>query len=183
MEIRIVLAVLAFSITTSSTQAQQPHPTPAAVAEPAPAALGLLNERSPLPGVVTGGAPDVAALERAAAAGFKTFVELRSDAERVPELEAKARELGLEVHVIAIAGPEDLDEANARRLGTLLASKRPLLLTCASGNRVGALLALEAAWVEGLAPAEAIELGKAAGLTRLEPVVWEKLGIAPAQAN
>ncbi len=183
MRIPLAVAFLALSIATRM-MAQQPDSVTSVAAEPSQVVLGLLNERSPLTGVVTGGAPDEAVLERAAAAGFKTFIELRSDAERVPQLEAKARELGLDVHVIPIAGPDDLNEGNARRLGALLASNRPLLLTCASGNRVGALLALEAAWVEGRAAGEAIELGKAAGLTaRLEPVVREKLGLAPANVN
>lgn len=145
--------------------------------------LGLPNERQPLAGVTTGGTPDAATLERAAAAGYRTVVDLRSDSERDPALLEKAAALGLEVLAIPIAGPADINLANAEKLGIILAdtSKRPLLLHCASGNRVGAMLALEYAGVEGHTAEEALALGLAAGLTGLEPVVREQLGL-PAKA-
>ena len=45
---------------------------------------------------------------------------------------------------------------------------------CASGNRVGALMALRASQ-NGASAEEAMAAGKAAGLTRLEPVVAKRL--------
>jgi protein tyrosine phosphatase (PTP) superfamily phosphohydrolase (DUF442 family) len=141
--------------------------------------LGVPNERQPLAGVTTGGTPDAAALERAAAAGYRTVVDLRSDSERDPALLEKAAALGLEVLAIPIGGAADINEASAEKLGIILAdtTKRPLLLHCASGNRVGALLALESALVEGQSAEKALTLGLAAGLTGLEPVVRERLGL------
>ena len=50
-----------------------------------------------------------------------------------------------------------------------------VLLHCASGNRVGALLALAAVQVDGASPEAALTLGRAAGLKSLEPVVMERL--------
>jgi hypothetical protein len=50
-------------------------------------------------------------------------------------------------------------------------------LYCASGNRVGALLALAAARHEELPPEQALQLGLDAGLTRLEPALRERLGL------
>ena len=54
----------------------------------------------------------------------------------------------------------------------------PVLLHCGSGNRIGALLALRAVWLEGKDPAAALDYGKAAGLTGLEPAVKSMLGLA-----
>ena len=50
-----------------------------------------------------------------------------------------------------------------------------VLVHCASGNRVGALIAIGAAKAGGMAPEAALELGKAAGLTSAEPRVRELL--------
>ena len=58
------------------------------------------------------------------------------------------------------------------------AMKEPAKLTwfhCSSGNRVGGLWALYRAEVEGKPLEEAIADGKAAGMTRLEPIVREIL--------
>lgn len=51
-----------------------------------------------------------------------------------------------------------------------------VLTHCAGGNRVGALVALQAAWHQGLPPEQAIALGQRAGLAGLEPRVRELLG-------
>jgi protein tyrosine phosphatase (PTP) superfamily phosphohydrolase (DUF442 family) len=143
--------------------------------------LGLPNEAHPLPGVTTGGVPDRTMLEAAVAQGYRTVVDLRSDAERDPALAELVAELGLELFAIAIAGPDDLDRDAVTQLGVLLAdsNKRPMIIHCASGNRVGALLALEAHEVEGLSAADALARGLAGGLTRLEPAVRERLGLPP----
>ena len=41
------------------------------------------------------------------------------------------------------------------------------LLHCASGNRVGALMALRAAWLHGASDEEALAIGRAHGLASL----------------
>ncbi|SVC09755.1 uncharacterized protein METZ01_LOCUS262609, partial [marine metagenome] len=46
---------------------------------------------------------------------------------------------------------------------------------CASGNRVGGLLALKAYWLDGVEPDDALEIGRQAGLTGLESAVQELL--------
>ncbi len=53
----------------------------------------------------------------------------------------------------------------------------PVYLHCASSNRVGAAWALYHAERLGLPAEEALELGKAAGLSSLEPMVKELLGL------
>lgn len=149
----------------------------------APAAAELLpNGREPLPGVLTGGQPSRAQLEALAGAGYRTVVNLRAPGEEMPVSGTDVEALGMRYVHIPIAGRDDLTSAKAGELGALLAdpSARPLAIHCASGNRVGALLALEAARVEGKTAAEALELGRAAGLGGMEPAVREALGLPPA---
>ena len=70
---------------------------------------------------------------------------------------------------------------SARALDLLLDEwgRYPIALACSSGNRAGALLALRAFWLDGADAASALELGLAAGLTRLEPSVRLLLGLPP----
>jgi protein tyrosine phosphatase (PTP) superfamily phosphohydrolase (DUF442 family) len=81
---------------------------------------------------------------------------------------------------IPVAGQAGLTKENVARLDAALkdaSAKGPVLLHCASGNRIGALLALRAVWVEGKDPAAGLDYGKASGLTGLEPAVKSILGL------
>jgi uncharacterized protein (TIGR01244 family) len=133
--------------------------------------------------VITGGQPDAAQLAALAEAGYRTVVDLRSPGEPYSreDEETALESLGLAYVSIPVAGPEGLTEQNARALAAVLADEDayPVAIHCASGNRVGALLALEAAWVDGAAAADALALGRAAGLTGLEPAVRKLLGLEP----
>jgi protein tyrosine phosphatase (PTP) superfamily phosphohydrolase (DUF442 family) len=82
---------------------------------------------------------------------------------------------------VPVQGDADLDLASARALDALLddRARYPVAIVCASGNRVGALLAVRAFWLEGSNPETALALGRAAGLTRLEPTVRLLLGLSP----
>lgn len=89
---------------------------------------------------------------------------------------------GLAYHALPVAGPQDLTADTVARFSDLLAqarSKGPVLIHCASANRVGALLALEKGWLHGLASNDAVEIGRQAGLTGLEPVVSRLLEDGP----
>lgn len=148
-------------------------------ADPAPA-LGILNEKHPLPGVTTGGQPTVEQLAAAKAAGYKTIVNLRPAGE-FPELDeaAEAKKLGIGYVYLPIAGPADLTEANAAAVLALLRdeSQQPMLVHCGSGNRVGALVAIGSRKIEGSSAEEALARGQEAGLTTLEPAVRQVLGL------
>ncbi len=87
--------------------------------------------------------------------------------------------LGMTYHRLPIGSPEDLDREAVRAFDRILAEidDEPALLHCASGNRIGALFALRAAWIQGEDPHTAIEIGQAHGLTSLEAAVREKLDI------
>jgi protein tyrosine phosphatase (PTP) superfamily phosphohydrolase (DUF442 family) len=163
--------------------AQGPEVAAQSSALPSPAAPILLNERRPLEGLLTGGAPQGPEGYRAlAAAGVRTYVDLRTDGELSEETKAAIAAAGLAYERLPIAGEADLDLAKARALAALLRDRTryPIVVACASGNRVGALLAVEAFWLDGRSPQEAFALGQQAGLTKLEPSVRQLLGLPPA---
>jgi uncharacterized protein (TIGR01244 family) len=146
----------------------------------------LPNEGHPLPGVTTGGPPaEAAGFAVLAAAGYRTYVDLRPATEPgAAAAETYALAAGMSYVRIPVAGEGDLDLASARALDRVLdeARDQPVVVACASGNRAGALLAVEAFWLDGVPAAEALELGRRGGLTRLEPAVRTLLGLAPPAA-
>lgn len=138
--------------------------------------------REPRPGLLTGGQPSPADWAALKARGVTMVVNLRPDSEMDGRNEAaEVAAAGMAYVGIPVAGAEGVDADNARRLWTLLKSSgAPVFVHCASGNRAGALLALGAAQSGGMAPEAALEFGRAAGLTSLEPRVRGQLGLAPA---
>jgi protein tyrosine phosphatase (PTP) superfamily phosphohydrolase (DUF442 family) len=70
---------------------------------------------------------------------------------------------------LPIEGPQDLNRNNAEALAKAMASAPGgAAVYCGSSNRVGALIALKAFYVDGVPADEALELGKQHGLTRME---------------
>jgi len=140
-------------------------------------------------GVLSGGQPTPEQIAEAAAAGFRTVINLRAAEEPGFEWEPAAVEApGMRYVSIPVEGASGLTRENVDRIDAALAEARragPVLLHCSSGNRIGAVLALRAAWVEGRPAVEALAVGLGAGLTRLEPATREILGLpasAPAAA-
>ena len=109
---------------------------------PSDALANVPNACQPLPGLVTGGQPSAADLERFRAAGGGIVLDLRDPMEPRPYDEpAAARLLGLEyVNVSVHAGT--LNDATMGRILEVLrtASDRTVFMHCGSGNRVGAAL-------------------------------------------
>lgn len=175
----LAAAVLALLSGTAAAGADPP-----AAADPLAVSTELLvNERNPLGGVLTGGAPKDAAGYRALRdAGVHTFVDLRSDTEAVAAARAAAEAAGLTYEWIPVSGEAELDLGSARALDAILdeITRYPVAIACSSGNRVGALLAVEAFWLDEERPEAALELGRRAGLTRLEPSVRLLLQLPPA---
>lgn len=142
--------------------------------------IEIPNVCYPAPGLCTGGQPPAEQLRSAQAQGVRTVINLRPASEAVDFDEpALAAELGLRYIHLPISGAPDITVDNAKKLAAALqqAGDAPVLVHCASGNRVGALFALKARAVDGLAPEAALAFGKTAGLTGLEPVVRAQLGI------
>ncbi len=172
----LLLLALALAGCAAEPAAERPAPAPAA----AEWASLVPGGKTPLEGVLTGGQPTAEQLEELGRAGFKTVINLRRPSE--PGLEdeaARVEALGMRYVSIPVGGADDLTEEKVRALtAALAASPGPTLVHCASGNRVGALLALKAFWLDGAGPEQALETGLAAGLTRLEPAVREIVGAA-----
>jgi uncharacterized protein (TIGR01244 family) len=158
---------------TSGGEATAAGSTPAE----GPESIGIPNEAHPREGLTTGGQPSDESLHRAAEQGYRTVISLRTQGEPGSEGEGKTvRELGMDYVSIPIDAPGDVNEQKARELTHALdEAERPVLLHCGSSNRAGALLALEAFFVDGMSKDEALELGREAGMTRLEPVVKERI--------
>ena len=154
------------------------------VAEDVAAAPKIPNARTPGERILTGGQPTPEQVRELAAAGYRTIVNLRAPGEEGGWDEAPlAEELGLRYVSIPMAGVEALTEQNARRLAGILEDEDayPMLIHCRSGNRVGALFALQAFYLDGRDPDAAVEIGLEAGLTSLETAVREHLATAASR--
>ena len=141
------------------------------------------NATVPMPGVVSGGQPTESQIEAAAERGYRTVINLRTEQEPGFEWERELVETtGMRYVHIPIAGADGLTRENVELLDAALNEARdegPVLLHCGSGNRIGALLALRAAWIDGADPEKALQYGLNTGLTRLEPRTRELLGLTP----
>jgi len=191
MRIHPISLALALALTLIAPVGCSGDDTPATPATPAPPTLADLeipNATIPFPDVLVGGQPTVAQLESAAAVGVRTIVNLRPEKELgIYDTSGRAEaaiveHLGMRYVLIPVQGGADLNEENARRLAEALEAPDalPAMVHCASGNRVGALFALKAAWLDGASAEAALELGLGAGMTRLEGAIREKLGAEPA---
>ncbi len=149
--------------------------------------LPIANARVPMEGVLSGGQPTQEQIEAAARAGFRTVINLRTEQEAGFEWERQAVEdLGMRYVLIPVAGAQGLTRENVERVDAALAEARaagPVLLHCGSGNRIGALLALRAAWLQDVEPAAALDYGLDSGLTRLEGRTRELLGLTESEAD
>ncbi len=135
--------------------------------------INIPNAIEERPGFLLGGAPTATHLEQAVALGYKSFIDLRTPAEMgAEEAHRTLTGLGAPYVAIAVAGANGLTRNNALALDRALAlHESPTMLFCASGNRVGALLALRAYWLHGASADEAMKIGLATGLTSLEGAV------------
>lgn len=124
-----------------------------------------------------GGQPTAADIAAFAREGGRHVINLRPPSE-TPGLDeaAVATAAGLAYHNLPIAGPGDLTRANVQTLDRLLSrlEGEKTLLHCSSSNRVGALMALRAAWLHGASDEEALAIGREHGLAGLQGQV-EKL--------
>lgn len=128
----------------------------------------------------TGGQPDTEDLSAFAAGGGTQIIDLRGvNEDRGFDEAAAARQRGLHYHSLPITGAAGLNRDNVEALDRLLEQTvgqgEKTLLHCASGNRVGALMALRAHWLHGNTEAEALAIGRAHGMTGLEAQVRELL--------
>jgi protein tyrosine phosphatase (PTP) superfamily phosphohydrolase (DUF442 family) len=158
-------------------------PPEAALAAPAPTladvqAAGVPNTAMPLDNVVTAAQPTEEQLAALVDLGYTNFVSLRPATEEGAGWEEGiAPDEGIRFARIPVEGETGLTRENVLELDRILkeSQEEGTVLYCSSSNRVGALLALRAYWLEGANPQAALELGRRAGLSRLEPAVAELL--------
>jgi uncharacterized protein (TIGR01244 family) len=156
---------------------------PAHSAEPLEHSLRELpNARFPAANKVVSGALDASQIALLPGAGIRHVVNLRPPEENPTFDEARSVEdQGLEYHALPIEGAQSLTLENVQALERILEEigDEPALLHCSSGNRVGALIAIRAAWVQGKSTEEALEIGERWGLKQLEEPVRTLLEARP----
>lgn len=132
--------------------------------------------RQPKPGLYTAGQPQAGQWRGIADAGVATVINLRPDAElEGRDARAEVDAAGMRYVHIPVAGKEDITDQNADALASALRqADGPVLVHCASGNRVGALLALGAVRA-GMPVEEAIAYGRSAGMASAEAAVRERI--------
>lgn len=139
----------------------------------------------PAKGVFTSGRLSDVDIENIQRSGIREVIDLTLDGETPDFDEATAaRSRGLAYRNLPIKGSDGLSMENVLAFDALLrSSKRPVLVHCASSNRVGAMAALKAAWVDGASTEEAIAIGKSWGLKGLEAEVKTRLESRPEQTR
>jgi uncharacterized protein (TIGR01244 family) len=139
---------------------------------------GIANASVPEKGILAAGQPTGEQLQVLAEEGYKTVIDLRPDTEpRGYDEAGAAKANGLAYVNIPVTGAT-LDRAAIDRfVAELDKAQRPVIVHCASSNRVGALYY---AWLreKGVPKAEALARGKAAGLK--SPELIEKVDAALA---
>lgn len=149
------------------------HPAPPQAASP-PA---IANAAAPEPGVFTGGrfgAGEVALLRDS---GVKHVIDLTQEIES-PDFDEAAALAAADIGYsrLPINGADGLTRENVVAFDRLLAAAdEPVLVHCGSSNRVGAMAALRAAWLQGKGVEESLAVGREWGLKGLEPAVRERI--------
>lgn len=144
--------------------------------------VAIADLREPRPDLYTAGQPAAAAWQAAAGEGVTTVINLRPAGEMDDRDErAEVTAAGLAYFELPVAGPGDINVANAMELKRLIGeAPGAVLVHCASGNRVGALLALGEMERRDLSAERAVAFGRSAGLGSLEPRVREVIEAMPA---
>lgn len=127
---------------------------------------------------VSGYVENASQVDAVRALGVRTVISLVPAGER-PEIDEQmlVTSAGLRFVSVPVAGPADLTRSKVEALAAALqtAAGEPVLIHCASANRVGALMALKAAWLDGQSSEQALEIGRDHGMTRLDGAVRERL--------
>jgi len=136
------------------------------------------NYNRPSPFIAAGGHVEKGAMAELKAQGFNTVVSLLTEEEGVAEEKAEAHAAGLNFYALGVSTTAPT-QAQVEAFSKIASSPAnyPILLHCASSNRVGAMWALYRFHMG--VPAEiAIEEGRAAGLkTSREGAVRELMGL------
>ncbi len=147
------------------------------------ALAALPNLATPAPNIAAAGRLQAKDIPVIAKAGVRHVIDLTVDSETPDFDEAVVvRSAGMRYENLPIRGAEDLTPDNVARFDRLITEVGtvPTLVHCSSSNRVGAMAALRAAWIQGQSVEAALEQGRRWGLKGLEPVVRERLSASAA---
>jgi len=140
------------------------------------AELGIKKLTTPQENIVCSGQPTEEQFDSLKDAGITRVIHLRQTKEDGTGWEEeRAKTAGVEFIRLEIAGKDGLTKENVQKFHDLMAKDTAgkTLVSCGSSNRVGALFALDAFWIDKLPREEALALGKKSGMTRLEKAVEE----------
>ena len=151
--------------TPESPIAQPPISEPPAPKPPIAIPGGRLHD-----GYVLGGLPSKEQFDAAYAAGFESAMSLMAnDEEGIREIAPYVSSLGVRYIRFTVRGTEDLNESMAWQFASTLGMLgRPAIIHSASGERVGAMFALMAFFVDDATTDEALAIGRLAGMGSLE---------------
>jgi len=137
--------------------------------------INLPNRQVPFDGLLVGGQPTFDQIKQAAETGFKAVINLRTDNELPDPDQEKVwvEGSGMKYIHIPVALTEGLTPQNAEIFADALSRPEnyPLIVHCKSGERVGAMLALKAFYIDEKEIGDALLIGESAGLIRLAPAV------------
>lgn len=136
--------------------------------------LVIKNASIPEPGVMAAGLPTEAQIRTLAQEGYKTVIDLMPPEESRGFDEPKAaQEAGLRYVNVPVTLPS-LDQATVDKfLETMRTAEKPVVVHCASSNRVGALYYAWLVLEKGMSKDQALEKAQAAGLRH--PELTEKI--------
>jgi uncharacterized protein (TIGR01244 family) len=123
-----------------------------------------LNYRRAGAALATAGKPSIETLAKLKELGFRTAIDLRQPAEGVEAARKAVEEQGLAFVSVPVS-PETFSLGDAKKVAAILddANTAPVLLFCASSNRVGGVIAVVER-MRGRSKEEALAEGKKAGL-------------------
>ena len=135
---------------------------------------GVANAAEPLPGLLTSGQPAPAHFEALWAQGVRTVIDLRDPMEPRPFDEpALVCGLGMTYVNVSVRQGELDDAVMESALDAIRRSDdRPLLLHCASANRVGGVLIPYFMIDKGMSEAEAVDAAMKVGLRGADLLEW-----------
>ncbi len=182
--------MLALLLALAAPATAEPPPAPPSAPPPAPAppdttefVPGLFRSYSAVPGLVTAGQPQESLFVRLQESGYRTIVDLRPPGElRGLDEPRAARAARLRYVNVPITGATlgDRDFARVRKL-LRDPKRRPLVIHCATGNRVGATLIPFLILDQGRTPEEAMAIAERGGL-RSEPMRQKALDYVRREA-
>ena len=149
-----------------------------AVADPTPCTIAGLGNCSEAGNLVIASQPSQEVLEYLAAQGYETVVSTRAPDELDWDERAAVEALGMRFVNIPMPGPVEAitDEQVAAFAEVMESGEGRMFLHCGSGNRVAGLWGAWLAEYRGIDSAEALRLAELGGMTRVRPVVEQRLG-------